>query len=327
MHATLTVSTSQEERFVISTSYNEESVRRVREKEDEFLGRLNTLQRDLYKKLVWPALLPDLVPYEGRRFPQFDVDLIKRWVIKRVYEYGWTKTLFPNDQSHDYSGRERPRVERIGKKYQWLALFELLARLTDNVWVIGGWPNEARVYDHPATDWFVRNVEPSLLGDPKTSFGGSNWWQNVPLSLESIDDDQLRSWPFSNRLPYTTAWLDVTMPDGARGFLLYGFFNSNEERNKESIRAITLKRDIFVRVSTILVDADQANNVIAKLQGCRLADPNGHENIEWPDGPFLCEYPWRNTWNSDYGVFSQRWIQSMRSKSLDRAEVAATPEY
>ena len=38
---------------------------------------------------------------------------------------------------------------------------------------------------------------------------------------------------------------------------------------------------------------------IAKLQRRRLAYPTGHETIDRTDGPFLCEYPWRNTWRGD----------------------------
>jgi hypothetical protein len=35
-----------------------------------------------------------------------------------------------------------------------------------------------------------------------------------------------------------------------------------------------------------------------------LSDPTGHETIDWTDGPFLCEYPWRNTWSrSGYEAF------------------------
>jgi hypothetical protein len=48
---------------------------------------------------------------------------------------------------------------------------------------------------------------------------------------------------------------------------------------------------------------------ISQLTGCRLADPIGHETIDWTDGPFLCEYPWRNTWQTDGGVYEDDGIQ------------------
>lgn len=58
-------------------------------------------------------------------------------------------------------------------------------------------------------------------------------------------------------------------------------------------------------MSTILVGVDAVDAAISKLKGCRLADPSGHETIDWTDGPFLCEYPWRNTWQVDYGIYEE----------------------
>ena len=68
--------------------------------------------------------------------PEFDLAALKRWVAKRAYDYGWNDSLFPNDngRASTYT-RNRPLVERIGKKYQWLALNELLCRLSDNYWM------------------------------------------------------------------------------------------------------------------------------------------------------------------------------------------------
>lgn len=54
----------------------------------------------------------------------FDISAIHRWVAKRAYDYGWTQKRFGKERVSSYS-RDRPIIERIGKKYQWLALEEL----------------------------------------------------------------------------------------------------------------------------------------------------------------------------------------------------------
>jgi hypothetical protein len=244
-----------------------------------------------------PVLFPDRIPYQDRRLPQFDAAFAKRWVTKRAYSYGWNDKLFPHDHG-DYSGRERPTVERIGKKYQWLALFELLARLTDNVWAIEYWAERAIVYDHPA-DWLVRDIEPSLLTDPKPPFNKNRWWQAISLQLEPIQDTFLPTWPFQEEPPNIPDWMNVVAPDGTPWLLLYVFFSVREDRAEKNISLLAFKRDIFVRVSTILVEVHAVGAAISKLKNCRLADPNGHEAIDWTDSPFLCEYPWRNTWRAD----------------------------
>ena len=150
-------------------------------KRRNILISLTEKERKLYEQFMLPVLEPDKVPYEDRELPMFDANFAKRWVTKRAYEYGWKEGLFPGDRGQHGVGRDRPRVERIGKKYEWLALLEFMARLTDNVWVIGWMASErAMVYDHPATDWFVRDVEPSLLTDPAQRQGGEHWWQALP---------------------------------------------------------------------------------------------------------------------------------------------------
>ncbi len=67
--------------------------------------------------------------------PYFDSGSLARWIAVRVLEMGWTRDLFG---AHDGAiERDAPRRrgeerERVGKKYQWIAYRELLARHCDN---------------------------------------------------------------------------------------------------------------------------------------------------------------------------------------------------
>src|SRR5690606_32449584 len=56
--------------------------------------------------------------------PTFDIDIIKRYVVKRVFELGWTRERFGYfDRVYlGYKGRSAEKPERMGKKYQWIAL-------------------------------------------------------------------------------------------------------------------------------------------------------------------------------------------------------------
>lgn len=302
-NASLRIETGSGADFHIGFSYSEEKVERAKESEETFLSMLSEKERKFYEQFMLGVLVPDKVPNEDRRLPVFDANFAKRWVTKKAYEYGWNKDLFPDDRGQHGVDRDHPRVERIGKKYQWLALSEFMACLSDNVWAIGRWPERAMAYDHPATDWFVRDVEPSLLTDPAQPQGEEYWWQALSLKLNPIEDESLRTWPFQEDPPNVPDWMDVVRPDGIPWLLLYGFFMVQERRAREDISLIAWKRDTFVRVSTILLEAESVDAAITKLKGCRLADPSGHETIDWTDGPFLCEYPWRNTWQPDYDIY------------------------
>jgi hypothetical protein len=288
------------------TSYSQVALDLVECREKTFLNLLDETELEAYNNMILPVLMPDRYSYEERSLPKFDEQFAKRWITKRAYDYGWCKELFPKDQgrSDDYS-RNRPKVERIGKKYQWLALFELLARLSDNVWTIDKWPERAMTYDHPATDWFVRDIEPSILHDPPQQQENKCWWKKLPLGLDLVEDKNLRTWPFVEEPPNIPDWMDVVDTTGTPWLLLYGLFSSREERPDKDLATLAFRRHTFVRISTILVKSGEVKTVINKLRGYRLSDPSGHECPSWTDGPFLCEYPWRNSWEYRDTVFEE----------------------
>ncbi len=63
-----------------------------------------------------------------------DIQLLSNVATKRIFEYGYDYKLFGDyDTSVKYfQSRHEHLVERIGKKYQWIATYELLSKLHDN---------------------------------------------------------------------------------------------------------------------------------------------------------------------------------------------------
>lgn len=91
------------------------------------------------------------------------LDKIERWLFKRVVDLGWHPALFYTyDSSVRSDSKYGGRKERIGKKYQWIAYHEVLARLADNYAMKDILSSSARVYDGP---WqcSVRDIDPSHI--------------------------------------------------------------------------------------------------------------------------------------------------------------------
>jgi hypothetical protein len=109
----------------------------------------------------------------------FDADAAQRWVLQRVRELGWSTELFKNYDSNIIVGRqnagaERYKTERIGKKYQWIALHELLGLLSDHF--------------HLATRWGSREAK-SFAG--VWQLGARDFDPSQPLvDLVEDDDDE-----------------------------------------------------------------------------------------------------------------------------------------
>ena len=104
-----------------------------------------------------------------RRYPS---DLARRWIVQRVMTLGWTPEHFGQfDRSVNNSriGRGSHKPERFGKKYQWIAYHELLARVADNFHYLPGYREEPRPF---GGIWEIndREIDPSLPPVPYREF-------------------------------------------------------------------------------------------------------------------------------------------------------------
>lgn len=116
---------------------------------------------------------------------------ISNLAVKRILELGYDVERhgkFDRNDYYDryaYDGRKGRKYERIGKKYQWIAFYEILAKVADNFKMIddSGWPEKKLVNYNGPWDPYVRDIDPSLLikntyieqYESKTN----HWWFNI----------------------------------------------------------------------------------------------------------------------------------------------------
>lgn len=92
-------------------------------------------------------------------------DLMKV-ALKRIFDLGYNSKLhgkFDNYQSFEYRGRSL--IERIGKKYQWIVLYELLAKCSDKFRKIekNFFLNKLEIDFDGAWQLFIRDIDPTIL--------------------------------------------------------------------------------------------------------------------------------------------------------------------
>lgn len=98
-----------------------------------------------------------------------DVDSVKYWIVQRAFELGYDiEKHFDYDRITERLN-EKPdihggQVERIGKKYQWIALHEIIARLCDNYYYSDRWSSNAKngIYQGPWQN-YIRDVDPVFI--------------------------------------------------------------------------------------------------------------------------------------------------------------------
>ncbi|MDZ7735595.1 MAG: hypothetical protein U5P41_05430 [Gammaproteobacteria bacterium] len=98
-------------------------------------------------------------------------------------------------------------MERVGKKYQWIGLYEFLAHLSDNMhWIDRGYSDlEDRVYYGPwqlsrrdidPTNWLRKSGEYRTFHNEQTT-----WWQpyRFPIDqLQELEDQKSYLWDREN---------------------------------------------------------------------------------------------------------------------------------
>jgi len=149
----------------------EEMKDNVKKQDEEIRAAYNAFERSLPadKKMLFNNEIKPFLDDRGNLndiLETFDTGLAQRWVFNRVVELGWQQNLhgaFDEDVRSSTRSRSNHKVERIGKKYQWIAFFELLARLSDHFEFNGErWSDEAVTYEGP---WqlHLRDIDPSCL--------------------------------------------------------------------------------------------------------------------------------------------------------------------
>lgn len=224
----------------------------------------------------------------------------QRWVCKHAIGLGWTAELFEDfEKSLGYDGRNRPRTERIGKKYQRIAYHTFLAHLADNVHYTGdeGYsdtPKPSR-YRGPWQQW-ERDIDPTqwLRKTSDSGWGEWNakvWWRPFEYKFALASDDAKRQWCEDPAdLPRFERYIKIDDESKNPWYSLRGF---SQWREKEvSGDASRLMRDIWFRINSIIVKKEDLARLKRELKNEDYISPHIVSSTSTCHQVFLREYPW-----------------------------------
>lgn len=238
-----------------------------------------------------------------KQLPHINITAAQRWIAKRAYALGWTKKLFPDDRSrrHDYS-RDRPLVERIGKKYQWLALDELLCSLADNKWMSERAPHGSRQYAGPLDIGFHRDIDPTILLTDET--GGA-----LPqeLSIEKFEicmrettEDEVGKWPFDE--DPTARMADLICRSGSsdgKWVVVHEHRSLSERYEDKANREHGLRKQEWRFLLPVIVRTEDEPLLLEYIQKQESINVDSWTTRDSTDNGFLREAPWRSTWDQE----------------------------
>jgi hypothetical protein len=170
------------------------------------------------------------------RTPQFDLRLIQRYVLWRVFDLGWTSARFGSFDvtSKTYSKAAMSGLERVGKKYQWIAYYEILALIADHFQYADGYDAERGKEYEGTWQLNVRNMDPSctirsIPEDTGSSVHKLSWWSPIVYDNWGRDDDP-RGWVAQkDDLPPLERLIRIEHPnDGSVWVNVHGFLDWSE---------------------------------------------------------------------------------------------------
>lgn len=235
-------------------------------------------------------------------YERVSIQQCRWWIVKRAYELGWTEELFPRDGHGGGYSRHENDLERIGKKYQRIALDELQARLADNYWSIQGWNSGPALYKHSHHD-FRRNLEPTVL--PKNPCleqdqgEGDAWIIEPRIKLPEVSEAELLDWPTQHN-PAASA-VDIVHrhgPDGRDWVVLYDHVHDQNSYEKTGRSGHNIRMEEFRFFQCVLVPQGKAESLTSHLQEQQEIDIWSFKPTDYVDGPFIGEAFWRDTWET-----------------------------
>lgn len=279
------------------------------------LGMLSTGERARYRKEYRPRFSsPEEQPDQ---LSHIDVAAAQRWVAKRAYSLGWTKDLFPDDWSrrHDYS-RDRPLVERIGKKYQWLALDELLCSLADNKWMSERALHGSRQYRGPLDVGFHRDIDPTILMTSDEALSLEDSIPRFEIIMRKTEEQELGKWPFEEDPALGMAHFVSRTDAKGRAWIVLHEHQSKSERYKDkSSREHGLRKQEWRFLLPIIVKREDERRLIKYISMEKEVRVDNWSTRDATDDGYLLEAPWRSTWDQE------QW-STMDFRNIGEVEIA-----
>ncbi len=238
---------------------------------------------------------------EPKTIISFDKDKAQRWVCKKAIEIGWTKKLFDEFDRY-YTSYRNTGFERMGKKYQWIALREFCARLSDNCCYID--PGYSDVdYSKYFGPWqnHLRDIDPTFLlkktgDDGWTSWDKKFWWQPFVYSFGGTTLEELQNWLWNESIipPFEDLVQVQGLSQNSSYYVLRSFANWDKE--VKLVNGEVIRQNAWYRINTCIVHKDQASLLESTLQGENLCDPHFLEPTSTQSRGFFREYPWHTVY-------------------------------
>jgi hypothetical protein len=249
--------------------------------------------------------------YNHRDRNQFNIDIksIKRLIFLEAISLGWEKELFNEfDRNTNSGNRHEHKTERIGKKYQWIALHTVLARLLDNYEYQDG-RSSHKISNYEGTYQIsIRDIDPTTILNNKVKKENKDWFSiNKDFENKKIPDIEWMS--SSDKLPNILDIINIKN-NSIEYFLLN--MNFSLDGNKNSAKY----RNLYYALDSFIVKKDDMNSISEWMKNQNFYPKKMPHSSHFHD-TYLREYPNSRSYKhiDDYYYGQMTWDDSFDNVS------------
>ncbi|HEY9167376.1 MAG TPA: ATP-binding protein [Candidatus Kryptonia bacterium] len=164
-----------------------------------------------------------------RQWNKLDPQGLSNVALKRIFELGYDVEKHGYydrgiDHRQSYVGRSGRKIERIGKKYQWIAFYELLAQVSDKFQMQddSSWRVEKLIDFQGPWEPYVRDIDPSITVKKTLSERyekhSRRWW--FGCQYNAWDDEATKWLKDTKTIPECRNLIEVQDPEGVAWLVL-----------------------------------------------------------------------------------------------------------
>ena len=232
-------------------------------------------------EIIIPLKIKELT-FKSNYYGRFPVDGVRNWLVKRAYELGFDVNKHGEYDSFAKNWTFRnpeDRIDRIGKKYQWIAFYEIMGILSDNYKYKR--IDDYGVYGKFNGTWqsYIRNINPSMIIREKTD---EYDLLDIKNNFEWCNEDEFNNWRYDysdeiwvsliKDIPDPIYMIQKVDESGVEWLALNNqkSWEEPKEVGKDFYSKSSTRHSLYMSVEALLVKKQDIDNVIRHLEGKNL---------------------------------------------------------
>ncbi|MBD8660750.1 ATP-binding protein [Frigoribacterium sp. CFBP 8754] len=192
-------------------------------------------------------------------------DAAERAIFDRTLDLGWSPEKFGLIDDRRRAPMDGP-VERVGKKYQWIGMYEVLGAISDHTELKEEWSSDGPRAYASAEDVIWRDIDVTILArQPGANDAPSDWFSPLKPTFPTT---LVTDYPVDmSGIPDPIDLLGPTDPDGNQWIALLSFPSWRQEHDPEVLAVNPPTRDAWMQLHAYLVPTDELETLKSWAMG------------------------------------------------------------